>query len=278
MSCPACFQGSVHEGQPRGKDIKLHGFEAYVTEPADGRQVKGIVVVIPDAFGWEFVNTRLLADVYADKGDYKVYLPDFMNGHAAPVWMLEKLVAASETGNYLAKAYHIFGAICAFIPFMYHNNIGKTFPVARGFFEQLRKEEGSTLPVGAAGFCWGGKHVILLAQDGVEIDGRPLIDAGFTGHPSFLSLPGDVEKVVLPVSIAVGDKDNQIKAHQAPQVKEILEGKPDGAKGEVRIYEDATHGFALRAAVDMDDLAKKASEAEDQCISWFNGHLLKTSS
>lgn len=80
MSCAACFQGSVHEGTPRGKTTTLHGLHTYVTEPADGTQFKGIIVVIPDAFGWEFNNTRLLADHYANKGPYKVYLPDFMNG------------------------------------------------------------------------------------------------------------------------------------------------------------------------------------------------------
>jgi hypothetical protein len=31
-------------------------------------------------FGWVFVNNKLLADHYADKGDYRVYLPDFMAG------------------------------------------------------------------------------------------------------------------------------------------------------------------------------------------------------
>lgn len=80
MSCPDCFSGSVHEGTPRGRIIKLHGLDTYVTEPGDGREVKNIIIIIPDAFGWEFVNNRLLADHYADKGQYRVYLPDFMLG------------------------------------------------------------------------------------------------------------------------------------------------------------------------------------------------------
>lgn len=42
--------------------------------------MKGIVVIIPDAFGWEFVNNRLMVDEYARKGDFTVFLPDFMNG------------------------------------------------------------------------------------------------------------------------------------------------------------------------------------------------------
>jgi dienelactone hydrolase len=80
MSCPDCFSGHAYEGTPRGKVIQLHGLATYVSEPADGRPVRGIIVIIPDAFGWEFVNNRILADHYADRGDYRVYLPEFMDG------------------------------------------------------------------------------------------------------------------------------------------------------------------------------------------------------
>lgn len=80
MSCPDCFRGSVHEGEPRGEVTHAYGLDTYVVNPPDGQQAKGIVVVLPDAFGWEFVNVRLLADQYADQGGFKVYAPDFMNG------------------------------------------------------------------------------------------------------------------------------------------------------------------------------------------------------
>ncbi|KAI5457483.1 dienelactone hydrolase [Mariannaea sp. PMI_226] len=275
MSCAACFQGSVHDGAPRGKTIKLHGLDTYVVEPTREGQVKGIIVIIPDAFGWEFNNNRLLADHYADKSDYKVYLPDFMNGHAAPEWMLTSLFTALQTHNPLTKIWNFLKTIVAFIPFMFHNNPGKTHPVVKGFFEQLRKEEGSTLPIGAAGFCWGGKHAILLSH-GSTIDGKTLVDAVFTGHPSFLDIPGDIEKIALPVSIAVGDKDNQIKAKHFDIINSILAGKPDSAKSVMTVYEDATHGFCVRAAIDMEELAQKAARAEDQCIEWFQAHFKST--
>lgn len=82
MSCPDCFSGHQHEGQPVGKMIKLHGLDTYLAEPPEGREARGIIVLIPDAFGIEFVNNKLLADTYARKGDYKVYLPDFMLGQS----------------------------------------------------------------------------------------------------------------------------------------------------------------------------------------------------
>lgn len=81
MSCPDCFRGSERiDANPTGKVITLHGLPTYVAEPPAGRSSKGIVVIIPDAFGWEFVNNRLLVDEYARKGDFAVFMPDFMNG------------------------------------------------------------------------------------------------------------------------------------------------------------------------------------------------------
>lgn len=80
MVCADCFRGSIHEGQPKGEVTTIHGLQTYVSRPPNGAQPRGVVVVIPDAFGWEFGNSRLLADTYAEKGNFLVYLPDFMNG------------------------------------------------------------------------------------------------------------------------------------------------------------------------------------------------------
>lgn len=81
MSCPDCFQGHKHQGDPKGTISIIHGLPAYVAEPPSGPTgAKGIIVIIPDGFGWEFVNNRLLADHYAVKGGYRVYLPEFMGG------------------------------------------------------------------------------------------------------------------------------------------------------------------------------------------------------
>ena len=90
MSCPDCFAGHVHDGEPQGKMVKLHGLETYVAEPAEGRPVRGIIVIVPDAFGLPFVNNKILADHYAARGNYRVYLPDFMQGIYLPEWIYMK--------------------------------------------------------------------------------------------------------------------------------------------------------------------------------------------
>lgn len=166
----------------------------------------------------------------------------------------------------------MFLALWAVVPFMIRNRFGKTYPITKSFFEKLRKAEGSALPVGVAGFCWGGKLAILLSH-GVEVDGKPIIDAAFTGHPSGLSFPGDFEKVTVPVSVAVGDNDSQFPLETAEKMKVLVESKSEATRGEIKIYPGAGHGFCVRASMEKEGLAEKASEAEDQAITWFNTHF-----
>lgn len=157
---------------------------------------------------------------------------------------------------------------------MLTTSIGKTHPVVHAFFAELRKTEGQSFPIGAVGFCWGGKHAVMLAQ-GAQADGKPLVDAAFAGHPSFLTIPGDIEKLTRPVSFAIGDMDSQVSVEDAGKIKAIVEALPEGAAGELRVYEECGHGFCLRADVKFEDsqIARQAAEAEEQCVAWFNKHF-----
>ena len=80
MACTDCASGYLHEGTPVGHEETLYGFPTYVTCPPGNESSKGIVVIIPDAFGWNLNNSRILADAYAKRAGMTVYLPDFMNG------------------------------------------------------------------------------------------------------------------------------------------------------------------------------------------------------
>lgn len=170
--------------------------------------------------------------------------------------------------------YHVLSLIGTAIPAIILNRPGKTFPIVKSFMESLRRNEAAELPVGVTGYCWGGKHVVSLAE-GFTVDGKPLIDAGFTAHPSLLSLFGDIEKITVPVSFALGEKDGMISVDQAKQLEKILLDKPEGQKGESRVYDGYGHGFACRVDVTNDD-PKGAVEAEDQALTWFGKHFEST--
>lgn len=110
----------------------------------------------------------------------------------------------------------------------------------------------------------------MLAADPTKINDKLLIDAGFTGHPSMLVMPEDIENIKVPVSFAIGDKDSHLPPEVTDRIREIVESKPVEQRGEMILYEDCNHGFCVRADITFEDVAKQAAAAEDQCIRWFN--------
>lgn len=96
MSSSCCISGHVHEGEPKGQIIDLHGRKTYIAEPPNGTAAKGIIIIVPDAFGLPFINNQLLADHYATKGNYKVYLPDFMDNYPSPVWVIDSMAEMAD--------------------------------------------------------------------------------------------------------------------------------------------------------------------------------------
>jgi hypothetical protein len=104
ISCKNCVSGALHSGTPVGSTETLHGLRTYITRPPAGVEPKGVIVIIPDAFGWELVNSRILADNYAQKGQFVVYLPDFMNGMLlCGEWRNMQIAYWHEIGHYLSE-------------------------------------------------------------------------------------------------------------------------------------------------------------------------------
>jgi len=160
-----------------------------------------------------------------------------------------------------------------FLPFLYRNRFSVCWPRILKFLKQLREDEDTTLPVGIAGFCWGGLHTIKLSHDAAESkakDERPLADAFFTAHPSNITVPQDIADVKLNLSIAIGDDDGVMKIKRVREAKAILESKTD-VDSEVIIYPGAKHGFSIRASRARPDSeeTKQAENAERQAIAWF---------
>ncbi|KAL9608453.1 MAG: hypothetical protein Q9167_006721 [Letrouitia subvulpina] len=204
MSCADCFVGTVHEGTPGGYIVELHGLATYVAEPPDKSSIRGIIVIIPDAWGWALPNTRVLADEMARSGNFYVYLPDFMK----------------------------------------------------------------------AGYCWGGKHATILASGETQPNGWPLVDSIFVGHPGGLKIPQDIEKIRIPYSVAVGDRDFVLKQNDVRKMMETLNKRKD-IPTEVKIYPGARHGFALRGDPGDKQGKLQGEAAMRQAVKWLLDSLCR---
>ncbi|KAK6512511.1 hypothetical protein TWF481_001395 [Arthrobotrys musiformis] len=271
--CKDCLKGSVHEGETKGHVTTIHGFETYVAHPASPTSTPAILVIIPDAMGWSTPNMRLTADRYAARTGCTVYLPDFMDGHAMPQWIMtlpieDILHNWTSPKSLLMKPYYFFWALYAMIPFRVTNNLKKSHERVLTFFTKLRQNEGKEKLVGVAGFCWGGKHAFILGAE-KEKEGRYFIDFAFSGHPSRIIIPKEIEELQTPMSVAMGTKDYMNPMEFSNKMKEMLEEKDGRAVGsELVFYEGGNHGFACRANVKDERMKELADGAEDQFVRW----------
>jgi dienelactone hydrolase len=202
-----------------------------------------------------------------------------MQGTAAPISLIthtNSILEDMSITGWLKKPYQVGAVLMSAIPFKTANDFPKSWPKVTSWLEALRKSPEGNLPVGAAGFCWGGKHTVNLCHGFKTGTGRNLIDAGFTAHPSSLDIPTEIEKVRLPLAIAHAEKDMALKAAQFETIKEVLEKlkKEESVESECIQYDGATHGFAVRADERKDE-AKQAADAEEQAIKWFQTHFAK---
>lgn len=136
-------------------------------------------------------------------------------------------------------------------PWLIKHREANVYPLMQKFLSHLRADP-SHKKIGAVGFCWGGRYAILLTHT----DANPAVDVAVALHPSFLSLPGEVEKIARPVAVEVGDSDDIIKIQDVETIKEIFAGK-EGC--EVEVYEDQVHGFSIRGDLSVEK-DKKAKE------------------
>jgi dienelactone hydrolase len=199
--------------------------------------------------------------------------------------LMDKIIKpASWFETFVYKPLYVLRTLVMAIPWMIKTRFSVTKPRVFSFVQTLRTSPPpfptKNLKIGAAGFCWGGKHVFLLAADTPssrvhrhesQINSaalEPLIDCAFTAHPSYINVPADVEALAIPTSVAIGDKDMAMKPPLIQQMKEILEVKKKGDH-EVNILPGAEHGFAVRTHPEDKHQMDCAEKAEDQAISWF---------
>jgi len=273
-------QGTVHKGQPLGKEEMLHGLNTYVignrTDP------RGIIVIYSDISGLSLPNNKLIADAYAKSGEWLVYLPDFFEGDPVTLKFADVAIpidAAKQST--LAKYTGLLARAPAFIMWMMRHKEAPTNKVCMDFLQALRRATPRSQKIGMTGFCWGGKYAIRagLESNMIEIDGEkvPLVDATVALHPSHLALPDDVENLVVPVSYGWGLKDEGVKFEQKGEVEKIhAKAKEAGRqlpKMEHKVYKPGRHGFAVRG--NPDDPLERAclEDSATQALDWYRRWL-----
>jgi dienelactone hydrolase len=231
--CKDCVKGVTHEGTPQGKWEEIGGVKSYVATPAGEYPKEKAILFLPDVFGAELINARLLADDFAANG-LKTIIPDYLEGDAIPADALNK--GNFDLPSWLAK-----------------HGPEKTRPPLDKVVEALKLQ--GVLDFAATGYCFGGRYTFDLAFDNI-------IKVSVVSHPSLLKVPEDLEKYIstskAPLLINSCPVDTQFPPESSAQADEIF-GNGKFAPGYKREYfEGCSHGFAVRG--DMSDPNAKAGK------------------
>lgn len=273
-------QGTIHEGQPKGKEEPIHGLNTYVI--GNRTNPRGIIVVYSDIFGLCLPNNKLIADAYAATGEWLVYLPDFFKGDAVGLKVADALLPVDATKqSTFAKYSGILANMPTFLMWMTRHQQGPTNQICMDFLGSLRRATPASQKIGIVGMCWGGKYAVRagLQSNMIEIDGvkKPLVDAAVGLHPSHLAIPDDVESLVVPVSYGWGVEDIAVSFKQKGEVEAVHASAQKAGKKvpemEHKVYKPGRHGFAVRGNPDDPQERKCLEDSEAQVLTWFNKWL-----
>src|ERR1700761_3569610 len=152
-------KGTIHAGQPQGKEELLHGLNTYVV--GNKTNPRGVIVIYSDIFGLPLPNNKLIADAYAKSGEWLVYLPDFFKGDPMTLKFADVAIpvdAAKQSSLSKFTGYLATGP--AMIAWMARHKQGPTDKTCMDFLGQLRRATPKNQKIGIVGMCWGGKYAL----------------------------------------------------------------------------------------------------------------------
>ncbi|KAJ8434152.1 hypothetical protein Cgig2_000872 [Carnegiea gigantea] len=227
MSGPQCCENppTLNPTSGAGHVEEIGGLKTYVSGSPES---KTAVLLVSD-----------VADKIAAAGFY-VVVPDFLHG----------------------DPYNPENAAKPIQLWLQEHGTDKGYEEAKVVIEAL-KQRG--IPkIGAAGYCWGAKVVVQLAQG-------DYIQAGVLLHPSFVTLD-DIKAVKVPIAILGAEIDRMSPPELVKQFEEALKAKPEVDRF-VKIFPGVAHGWSVRYDPQDPAAVKPAEEALEDTLAWFNKHL-----
>jgi len=267
--CEGCVSGSVHTGTPIGSETVIAGLNTYVV----GEQNKSrTILFITDVFGYKLNNCRLLADDYSKAGFY-VVVPDVFEGDYVDVNLLDKIAPypeVQEQKGVIEKGKDKVEAMASLGPFMLKHREGVSKPKIDRVVDLLRSDS-QIKKIGVIGFCWGGRHAVLLTD---PTDGKRTVDAAVAAHPAGLSIPSDIKPIAKPILFEVGSIDEMFSAEDAKKTEEALvENNNNTVPYKIEIFPNMVHGFAIRGDLSKKEQLEAREKALQLGVEWFNKYL-----
>ncbi|KAK5942222.1 hypothetical protein PMZ80_006177 [Knufia obscura] len=230
----------------KGQYTTVDGLKTYTTGP---KSSSGILVVY-DIFGF-FPQTLQGADILSGEHHseasrkFQIFMPDFFEGKPADIsWYPPD---TDEKGKKLGEFFNTTAA-----PPKTVERVGKVM-------QELKAKNPDIKNWGVLGYCWGGKIVNLVSQEGSAFK------AAAACHPAMVD-PKDAPQVTIPIMMLPSMDES----------KDDVNGYKQGlkVKNQIEWFDNQIHGFMAARGNLEDESVKKAYEQGYSMLSnWFAENL-----
>ncbi|KAM0754303.1 chlorocatechol-degradation protein [Meredithblackwellia eburnea MCA 4105] len=241
-----CIKGVIHEGESKGTIRELGGVKTYVALESGGFDSSAAIILLPEVFGLELINARLLADSFAANG-FQVYIPDFLAGEAVPLEVFHR------------EGFDLWGWLGQHPASFCRPHVEKLVETLKG--KGVKK-------MGAVGYCFGAREVVGMTIDGI-------FDVSVVAHPSLIRVPEDLQllkaKSTSPFLWQTAAEDYVFTPEHSVIADKIFEGASEDVCK--RINYEAGHGFASRGDLKVPEIKAEKERAFDDAVKFFQKHL-----
>jgi len=259
-SGPCCLRGTLHDGTPRGRYETIADLESYVSEPPEGVQPNGnVILYFPDVWGF-FTNGLLVMDAFADAG-YLVLGIEYFRGDPVTKYRRDRHDTTTAPGfDFDAwKDKHAAFAVEA-VPRWVDAVVEKYGRAPLTFATPGVAGTGAKPKFACTGYCFGAPYVCDELARGV-------VAVGAFGHPAFLK-EEHFQKITKPLFLSCAEIDHTFGTEARRRALDILQ--EDGKKYHHQLFAGVEHGFALRG--DPKDPYQRwvKEQSLSGIVSWFD--------
>eukprot|EP00271_Cylindrocystis_brebissonii_P012975 TRINITY_DN32505_c0_g1_i1.p1 TRINITY_DN32505_c0_g1~~TRINITY_DN32505_c0_g1_i1.p1 ORF type:complete len:279 (-),score=53.68 TRINITY_DN32505_c0_g1_i1:1027-1863(-) len=269
-----CISGYVASGEPRGEMQTIGGVQCYVSKPKDGASYNGrAVIYATDVFGLGLVNAKLLADTYAEKGNFLVVVPDLFGGAPLPTWILDRIMLVSNAGKQptstigcvVSKATAVVSIGSYMAPFMLRHAESSKMPLMENVIQGL-KTELSITKIGLVGLCYGGYYCLRFGA--VE----DKIDAFVSAHTQ-IKVPEDIQPLKKPGLFICVENDWAFSNAKRAEAEALMSKREDAENYKFKLYPGTYHGFVARGDENTPVIQAAKEDAAKEAVEFLQKHL-----
>ncbi|KAK4195645.1 Alpha/Beta hydrolase protein [Triangularia verruculosa] len=277
-------------GAPKGELTTLGGIDVYITKPPSYPSTPArLLLLLTGGTGLKSTNNQLQADLFSAEGNYVVVMPDLFSGDPAPNSKVQEddpdIQAGSEGGGFIGmfklKAVETAKSFMIDMWLARHTE-DKILPIIHKVLDAAKEEFADAVGNGggvyAAGYCIGGRYVLLLGQqkekkgedvEQGEVKEGPWIKAGAVAHATLVSKQ-DFVGLKAPVSLVNVENDPMFPDEVRTASEEEM--KKGGVEHEVQVYPGVPHGFAVVGQYEDENIKEAQKTAYGQMLKWLQDH------